>query len=303
MNLNVLLTRMSYPTGVVLVLCAGMFWSIIPVGVRSFEHAAVWQILFYRSLGVLPLVYALIYFQSNGKAIQDIRRSGRAGLFGAVGLAAAYAGGIAAVLHTSIANAAFLFATAPFMAALLGWLALHEPIRKATSAALVIALMGTLLMVLDNFSHGNWLGDILALLSAVGFAVFTVSLRASKNQNSLPVVFLGALLAILIAGVMATQHPQGILIPMKEIGLALGLGFFVLGVGMVLCTLGSKVVPAAELALLCMTEVIFAPIWAMLFLSEIPDVAVLIGGGIVVFAIILNAVSGIKRRPPLGTSC
>ena len=285
-----------------MVLCAGMFWSIIPVGVRLFEQAEVWQILFYRSLGVLPLVFALIWLQSDGNAIRDIRQSGKAGLFGAAGLAAAYAGGIASVLHTSIANAAFLFATAPFMAAVLGWFVLREPIRKATGIALIIALAGTVLMVADNVSHGNWIGDALALLSAVGFAIFTVSLRAGKNQNSLPVVFLGALLALIIAGVMASRHPEGILIPVKEISLALALGIFVLGIGMVLCTLGSKVVPAAELALLCMTEVIFAPIWAWLFLQETPKAAVMYGGGIVILAIVLNALSGIRRKPIPGTN-
>lgn len=291
---------MNYPVGVTMVLGAGLFWSFVPLGVRSLDVADVWQILFYRSIGLLPLIYFLISYQSGGNAIRVISQSGASGFFGAIGLVAAYAGGIAAVLLTTIANAAFLFATAPFLAALLGWLILNEPIRKTTLIALVIAMIGILFMVADSVSRGNWLGDALALLSALGFAVFTIALRAGKNHNSMPVVFIGGVLSILLAGVMSFYLGNGLVIPVAEIALAVALGAFVLGIGMILCTLGSKVVPAAELALLCMTEIVFAPIWAWLFINEVPGSAVITGGCIVVFAIVLNALTGIRSKPVIG---
>ena len=282
-----------------MVLCAGMFWSIIPVGVRSFEYADVWQILFYRSMGLLPITYWLIHYQSGGNALQTIRQSGYSSVLGALGLVAAYAGGIASVRMTTVANAAFLFATAPFLTAILGWIILREPLRRTTAAALTIALAGIYLMVSDSVSKGNWIGDLLALLSAVGFAVFAISLRAGKLRNSLPVVFLGGVFALLLALTMSLTIGRGISIPLPEIGLALAIGAFLLGIGMILCTLGSKVVPAAELALLCMTEVVFAPIWAWLILNELPGATVLVGGGIVIFAIVLNALTGIRHKPAL----
>lgn len=283
-----------------MVLGAGLFWSFVPLGVRSLAVADVWQILFYRSIGLLPLIYLLISYQSGGNAIRVIRQSGVSGIFGAIGLVAAYAGGIAAVLLTTIANAAFLFATAPFLAAILGWLILREPISKTTMFALMIAMGGILLMVADNFSRGNWLGDALALLSALGFAIFTVALRAGKNQNSMPIVFIGGLLSIILAGAMSFYLGNGVVIPITEVLLALALGAFVLGIGMTLCTLGSKVVPAAELALLCMTEIVFAPIWAWLFLHEVPGLTIITGGCIVIFAIVINALSGIRHKSVIG---
>ncbi|OED41342.1 hypothetical protein AB833_10040 [Chromatiales bacterium (ex Bugula neritina AB1)] len=290
---------MGYATGVIMVLCAGMFWSIIPVGVRSFEEADVWQILLYRSMGLLPITLWLIHYQSNGQAFQTIRQSGLSGLLGAAGLVAAYAGGIASVRLTTIANAAFLFATAPFLTAILGWIILREPLRRTTAVALAIAIVGIYLMVSDSVSKGNWIGDVLAFVSAIGFSVFAISLRAGKLRNSLPVVFLGGLFALLLALLMSVSSGNGIAIPLHEIAIALAIGAFLLGSGMILFTFGSKVIPAAELALLCMTEVVFAPVWAWWFLNELPGHTVVLGGGIVVFAIVLNALTGLRHKPAL----
>ncbi len=286
---------MNYSTGVVLVLAAGVFWSFIPIGVRSFEHADIWQILLYRSLGVLPFTLLLIHLLSERNAVHALRSAGISGFTGALGLVVAYSAGVAAVRLTSIANAAFLFATAPFLSAILAWLVLHEPIRRTTAVAIFIALGGISLMVADSVSSGNWIGDLMGLMSAIGFAVFTVALRAGKQRDSLPVVFLGALLTMIFAGAMAVTIGIGLQITTPELILALSLGAFVLGVGMTLCTFGSRVVPAAELALLCMTEVVFAPIWAWLFLQEVPAATVLLGGSIVVGAIVINALSGVRR--------
>ena len=286
----------SYKQGVIAIMLAGLFWSFVPIGVREFNYANVWQILFYRSLGVLPLVYLLIASTSKGSPIAAIKATGHTAVFGALGLVVAYACAISALRMTTIANAAFLFATAPFFAAVLSKLILGESIRRFTIIALAIALIGTGIMVFESYTAGNWLGDFLALLSAIGFAVFVVSLRANKTDNSLPVVFLGATFSVLVAAAMCLITGTGFSIPTYEIILGISLGALILGVGMVLCSLGSNVVPAAELSLLCMTEIIFAPVWAWLILSETPNTSVLIGGMAIVGAIILNAVSGMRYK-------
>lgn len=293
--------NLSYSRGIALVLCAGVFWSFIPVGVRQFQVADVWQILIFRSIGVLPLVYALIHVSSSGNSYQAIFNVGRSGLIGAVGLVAAYAGGIAAVRETTIANAAFLFATAPFFAALLARALLKEALRRSTIVALFLALLGIFIMVRESFSLGNWVGDLFALISAFGFAVFAIALRADKSGNSLPVVLLGALFALTLALVISIFSGHGIWIPLNEIVLALCLGAFLLGVGMILCAIGSRAVPAGELALLCMTEVVLAPVWAWLFLAEIPVPSVLMGGSIVIIAIVVNAVTGMRNKPAVAS--
>ncbi len=275
---------------------AGLFWSFVPIGVREFNYANVWQILFYRSLGVLPLVYLLIAKTSKGSPNAAIKATGHTAVFGALGLVVAYACAISALRMTTIANAAFLFATAPFFAAVLSKLILHETIRPFTIIALAIAMFGTSIMVFESYTTGNWLGDFLALLSAIGFAVFVVSLRANKTKDSLPVVFLGATFSVFVAALMCVITKAGFAIPVYEVILGLCLGAFILGVGMVLCSMGSKVVPAAELSLLCMTEIILAPVWAWLILNEVPNASVLIGGAAIVGAIVLNAMSGMRNK-------
>jgi len=291
------LPAVSYLSGVLLVLSAGIFWSVIPLGVRQFNQAGIWQILLYRSLGLLPMIFALIALQTRAAPVQAIRAVGISGFIGAAGLVAAYAGGIAAVRLTSIANAAFLFATAPFLAALIGKLILKESIRTPTYIAMTIALIGITVMVFNSFTQGNWLGDVVALLSAVGFAVFTIALRAGKERNTLPVVLLGALFSVMLSAGIVYFSNLPLNIPADELLLGLGLGACVLGTGMVFYTLGSRVVAAAELALLSMTEVVLAPVWAWMFLHEMPVPGVLAGGAIVILAIVFNALSGIRRKP------
>lgn len=287
---------LTYKQGIITIMLAGLFWSFVPIGVREFNYANVWQILFYQSLGVLPLLYLLIARTSSGPPIAVIKATGHTAVLGAIGLVIAYACAISAFRMTTIANAAFLFATAPFFAAVFSKLILGETIRRFTIFALAIAMIGTSIMVFESCIAGNWLGDFLALLSAIGFAIFVVSLRANKSDNSLPVVFLGAAFSVLVAAAMCLITSTGFSIPTQEIVLGICLGAFILGVGMVLCSTGSKVVPAAELSLLCMTEIIFAPIWAWLFLNETPNTSVLIGGAAIVSAIVLNAVSVMRYK-------
>ena len=288
---------MAYLTGVALVLTAGICWSVIPTFVKKFEAAGTWQILFYRSFGVLPLIYFLCARQSKQGVWTEIKNSGWVGIVGGMGLVMAYAGGIASVRITSIANAAFLFATAPFMAAIMARTILKESIRPSTIWALCLALLGIAIMVSGNFSQGKWWGDVLALCSALGFAIFTTALRVGREQNTLPLIMLGSLFSIVTSALIILLTQSGFYLPWQEVVLALAIGFFALGVGMFLYSLGSKVVPAAELALLCMTEVLLAPVWAWLFLREVPEPGVILGGTILILAIIYNALTGMRRKP------
>ncbi len=290
-------SALSYSTGVVMVALAGVCWSFIPLGIRLIESGTVWQILFYRSLGMLPMVFILMAWRSRGRPIKLILDAGVPGVLGGLALVAAYAGGIGAIQLTSVANAAFLFATAPFWAALLSFLLLGESVRKATWIAMLVGLAGIGFMVADSFTSGNWTGDAVALMSALGFALFTVALRWGKAGDMLPVIFLGGLFALELSGLILWGTGQGFALPLPEIGLAVILGFVALGLGMVLYTFGSRVVPGAELALLAMTEVVLGPIWVWLFLNETAKIETLIGGGILMVAIALNALSGLRRKP------
>lgn len=290
-------TSISYVNGVILVLLAGVAWSSMGLGIRMIEDANVWQILFYRSIALASFLFCIITYRSGFKPVAVIRKSGLAGVIGGVGLVFAFAGGIYAIQTTTVANAMFLFASAPFLAAVFGWIILREDVRKATWVAMIIASIGIAIMVIDGISAGQAAGNLSAILSALGFAVFTIALRWGKLEDMLPAVFLAGIFAIMTAAVICQVKGYGFSVPRNDILIALSMGVFQVGLGLTIFTIGSKVVPAAELALLSMTEVLLGPIWVWLFVGETASFYTLFGGLILMLAIAGNAVSGLRRKP------
>ena len=290
-------TNINYRSGVLLVLAAGICWSSMGLGIRHIEVANVWQILFFRSITLPPLLLLVLTLRARGNPLPIIQKAGLAGGVGGISLVFAFSGGILAVQTTSVANAMFLFAAAPFFAAVLGWLVLKEHVRNATWISMMAALVGIVIMVWEGISIGRIIGNVAALISALGFAIFTISLRWKKLEDMLPTVFLAGLFAIIIAGALCQIKGYGLDVPKRDIWIALALGVFQVGAGLILYTLGSKVVPSAELALLSMTEVVFGPFWVWLFLGETAGVYTLLGGMILLIAIASNALSGLRRKP------
>jgi drug/metabolite transporter (DMT)-like permease len=288
---------LSYVNGVILVLLAGVFWSSMGIGIRLIEEANVWQILLYRSSALAAFLFVIISFRSGNKPIRAIRKAGIAGAIGGVGLVVAFAGGIYALQTTSVANAMFLFAAAPFLAAFLGWVILRENVRKATWIAMLVAMVGIAIMVLNGMSAGRLVGNLSAILSAAGFAMFTIALRWGKLEDMMPAVFLAGIFALVTSALVCWFEGFSFTIPANDIAVALALGVFQVGLGLTIFTIGSKVVPAAELALLSMTEVLLGPFWVWLFLGETADFYTLAGGVVLMLAIAGNALSGLRRKP------
>ena len=287
-------TKINYRSGVLLVLAAGICWSSMGLGIRHIEVANVWQILFFRSLALTPLLLLVLTLRARGNPFPIIQRAGLAGGVGGISLVFAFSGGILAIQATSVANAMFLFAAAPFFAAVLGWLVLKEHVRNATWISMMAALVGIVIMVWEGISIGRIIGNVAALISALGFAFFTITLRWKKLEDMLPSVFLGGFFAIIIAGALCQIKGYGLDVPKRDILIALALGVFQVGAGLILYTLGSKTVPSAELALLSMTEVVFGPFWVWLFLGETAGGYTLLGGMILLIAIASNALSSLR---------
>ena len=284
--------------GLLFVFAAGVLWSTIGLGVRLIESAEVWQILLYRSLTLSIFFYIVIRIRTGRDPIAAAIRTGLPGVIGGLALVAAYTGGIYAIQLTSVANAMLLFAAAPFMAALLGWIVLRESVRWATWIAIVVAIVGIAIMVADQTSGGALKGNLAALGSALGFAVFTVSIRWGKSGEMLPAVFLSGVFAIIIMALICLSLDLNLVLSVRDGSIAAGMGVFQVGAGLILYTLGSKTVPAAELVLLSMAEVLLGPLWVWLFLGETVSINTLIGGLVLLSAIAGNAISGIRRKPP-----
>jgi drug/metabolite transporter (DMT)-like permease len=233
---------MRYGTGVICVLAAGILWSLMGLMLRQIDDASVWAILFWRSLGTIPVLLAYIAWTSHGRPVAALRGVGMAGLVGGMGLVFASAGAIFAIQTTTIANAVFLFSASPFVAAILGWLLLREPVRPTTWGAIGLAVIGLFIMVREGLNIGALEGNIAALLSAAGFGAFSVALRWGRLSDMTPAVVWGAILSVITAAVVLTLTGQPILVSGHDIGVSLAIGAVLVAAGMALYTLGSRVI-------------------------------------------------------------
>jgi len=288
----------AHKYGILFVFAAGVLWSTVGLGIRMIEDAVVWQILLYRSISMSLFLYVVIRLRSKESPFAQIKRTGFPSIVAGLSLVAAYSGGIYAIQNTSVANAMLLFATAPFMVAVLGWLVLKEPVRVATWGAILLALCGIAIMVSNKTGDVAFVGSLAALGSALGFAVFTVALRWGRTGEMLPSVFLSGLFAAVINFAICLIQDISLTLSLQDGSVAMGMGVFQVGAGLILYTLGSRSLPAAELALLSLAEVLLAPFWVWLFLNETASLNTLIGGAVLLAAIMGNAISGKRRKPP-----
>jgi drug/metabolite transporter, DME family len=286
---------MRYGQGVALVLVAGTLWSLMGLALRQIDSPSTWAILFWRSAGTLPLLLAYIAWKARGNPLPAIISSGRPGILGGLALIAAFAGSVYAMQATTVANAVFLFTASPFVAALLGWALLRETVRPATWAAMLVAVGGMYVMMREGLALGALDGNLAAILSAIGFGTFTVTLRWGRQLDSSPIVLIGALLTMAASTLVLLSQGLPLVLSASDIGWSLLMGAGLLATGMILFALGSRVIPAAEATLLSFTEVLLAPVWVFLFLGETASPATFIGGGVLLAAVALNAVMGACR--------
>lgn len=286
---------MRYGTGMVMVLTAGILWSFQALIIRQIDVASAWTVLVWRSLAMLPVLLAFLAWRSGGSPWAVIRKAGLAGVIGGIGLVAAMGGAILAFQTTTIANAAFLLAASPFLAAILGRVILGEGVAPRTWGAISLALVGIFLMVREGLAAGALVGNVAALVSAFGFAAFSVALRWRRIEDSLPASILGAAFAVGAGALAATQLGQPLMVPASDVMWCVLMGIVTMSGGMILYTFGSRVVPSAELTLLSNTEVLLAPFWVWLILGETASTATLIGGTVVLIAILFNAYAGVRQ--------
>ena len=287
-------TQAQYTKGVILVLIAGCFWSIAGLVIRLMEDANEWQILFYRSAALIFTLFFYIGIITPGPLIAAYKRAGLNSVIGGACLGVAYASWIFAMTHTTIANALFILAAAPFITAAIARVVLKERVNRITMICMLIAMIGIGIMVIEGALGGTLLGNIFALCAATGFSVFTVILRKSRQVDMTPAVFWSGVWGAMVGLIMIVVTGDTLIISRHDFELCVLIGFVQVGLGLIIFTRGSRYVPSAELALLSMTEVILGPIWVWLGVGEIPSLFTLIGGSIVLTAIVLQAYTGIR---------
>jgi drug/metabolite transporter (DMT)-like permease len=246
---------------------------------------------------MVPILLFFVGVKTRNNPFKSLANLRLPSFIGALCLVGAYLGGIYAYQTTTIANAAFLFAAAPFFTAVFAWPILKEPVRNGTWWAILFALIGVIIMVREGLALGALSGNISALGSAIGFAGFTIALRWNKETDVLPMVILGGILAIFITGLILVFSGTGFSINTNDILLTVVVAASILGCGMVCYTIGSRVVTATDLALLAMVEVALAPLWGFILINEPLGINNLIGGLLIIGSLVFNALTGIRHKP------
>ncbi len=282
--------------GIMMVVLAGVFWSLQGPAVRMIEAASGAQIIFWRSIGQLAVMMIVVAIVNRGRVLSAFRLAGYRAVIGGICGAAAGTCFVLAVLHTTVANVVFIMASAPLVAAAGAWLLLRERVEPRTLGAMVAAVTGIAVMMSEGLATGNVAGTLFALVTTVGFAGIAVVARWGGGLNMLPAVCLAAAFTIVAGWAMAGGD---VTVTHSDRLYALASGGLLTAAGATLFLYGAKFVPAAVLVFLTLTEVVLAPIWVWAVFAEIPSAYTLAGGAIVLGAISIEAVlrvRGAERR-------
>ncbi len=294
------MAAMGHSKALVAVLTAGTLWSFGALTIRYMVDPQDyrWQYLFFRGLTVAGILCIYLMARDRHRFVQNFQKIGIPGIIGALGLVGAFICFIWSITLTTAANTLFLFATIPFIAAFMGIVILKERLRPITWVSMAIAFSGIVVMVIEGLEGGSLLGTVTGFAAACGFATFSVSLRVRKETPQFATIALaGILCAVITAAIMQIQS-DSMLMPGRNILLSMVHGSLV-GVGLILFSLGARYFPAAELNLLSLFEVVGGVIWVYLpvfGINEVPSMLTVVGGCIVSGAILLNSL-GARQEP------
>jgi drug/metabolite transporter, DME family len=272
------------------VLFAGLIWSFGPLVVRYMDQPNLvpWQYLFTRGVTIFILLNLYLFFDEGIKFYKNYFKVGWSGIVGGCGLGIAMICFIWSITNTSAAITLLCLAAMPFMTALLGFLFLKEKISLNVWFSIGIAAIGIIIMALGNRSNGSLIGLAFGLVSAIGFSVFSVSLRWRKETPKFTTVSIAGIFCAIVSSIVIMVNDNNFFATSHNEGLFAIHGTLVC-LGMILYTIGSKAIPAAELTLLSLTEVIGGIFWVwlpILGINEIPNNNTIIGGFLIFMSII-----------------
>jgi len=281
-----------------LALSAGAVWSFGTVLARAADGSNAFQYLIWRSLGIIVVVEAWALLTGRPQSTIRAFTSGRRMMAANLALLAASIGFIYAVKTTSPATAAFLGSTTPLFGVVVARLFLGERIHWRTYLAIALALVGLLVMFTGDAdgSGNNIIGDIAALSSAAGFAFYAAIVRSAPDRDWTPVLPGYGVIMIVICSVITFAGGDSFVPPAPDIGLAVLHGaVFIVG-GTLIFNTASRSIPAAQMTVFAQTEMVLVPVWAFLLLSERPSATTLIGGSLIVIAVVGMALLDVRDQ-------
>ena len=272
-----------------IVLIAGIFWSFGPYVVRHIDeaHTVPWQYLFTRGLVIFILLNTYLFLEEGFDFYKNYYKIGISGLIGGIGLGIAMTTFIWSITNTSAAITLLCLAAMPFITALLGFLFLKENISISVWVSIIISTIGIAVMAIGNTNTNSFFGFIFGMLSSLGFAIFSVSLRWRKDTPKFTTVAIAGLFCFILSLIIIVINEYNFLSSGKNEALFATHGTIVC-FGLILYSIGSKHIPAAELTLLSLTEVIGGIFWVWLpwlGINEVPSTNTVIGGFFIFIAL------------------
>ena len=273
--------------GTILVLTGAICLSFGGIIVKSFEGANLWQILFWRQFffSIIVALYLLIIYKKN--FLKSFYISGFPGFIAGMFLGVGFSAYVFAMYYTTVANTLFIISTETIFLAVFGYIFLREKISLATLISIILGMSGVLLIIgtsLSIQSSEQFFGNIIAFIMPISFAILIIIVRKYPKIDMVPSQFIAGVFATLIGYLVA----KNLSISPHDLLLGFLAGTFQIGFGFIMITIGSRTTPAAIVGILMLTEAVFGPIWAWLFINEVPPISVIIGGGIIMLAIILQ---------------
>ena len=271
--------------GYILLLFGGFCLSWGGFIIRSFEEATVWQILLLRSVFFMIALMVFLIATYKKNTIKILKDAGYPAVLGGLVMSLSFIAFVVSMSITTVANVVFIISTQTMFLAIFGYFYLKEKVSLISFFSIVLAMGGITIMVGDSLSTGSFFGNIVALAIPINFSILVMIIRKNKNLDMVPAIFYSGIFSIIYGLILS----ESLVFTSHDILMGFFLGVPQLAFGFICITIGSRSTPSTTIGLLMLTETLFAPVWVWLFLNEIPPLSVLIGGFVIITAIILKS--------------
>ena len=267
---------------IILMVLGSVIISFNGLVLRNIETADNWTVIFYRAVSFSTAVFLVLLFKYRQRVFLQITQIGPSGLLAGMSLGTANICFILSMTITTVANTVFTISLIPFITAILALFFLKESLKRITIYTMIGALVGLMIMFSGALNSGDFLGNALALITAVSFSCFTLILRVSKNLEMLPCLILSGLIAITVSFVLKDGLLQ---ISGHDMLLCFLLGGFMSAFVNCCFIFATKFLVAAEATLFFFIEIALSPIWVWLFANEIISRNTLVGGLLILISL------------------
>ncbi|MDC0619009.1 DMT family transporter [Pelagibacteraceae bacterium] len=271
--------------GYILLLFGGFCLSWGGLVIRSFEEASVWQILLLRSFFFMIALVAFLIATYKKNTIKILKDAGLPAVLGGLVMSLSFIAFVVAMTNTTVANVVFIISTQTMFLAIFGYFYLKEKISLVSFISILLAMSGITVMIGDSLSSGSFFGNLVALAIPINFSILVMIIRKNKNLDMVPAIFYSGIFSVIYGLILS----ESFVFTSHDILMGFFLGVPQLAFGFICITIGSRSTPSTTIGLLMLSETLCAPIWVWLFLNEIPPVSTLIGGFIIILAIIIKS--------------